>query len=123
MGVKGLKTKEKQYFGRALRRFNTVRKILTYKVLKKIVKEFHPGAEEWIALYESLDPMEDDDDDEKMKDDKEEKTVDTDVKMTDENKAKEIAAKEELKRKKKEQEEKEREAIRALPEVQIYVHL
>jgi len=123
--VKGIKTKERQYFGRGLRRFNTIRKNLTLKILEKIVDEYYPEARQWLRHYEPLESMVDVGEEEEKKT-KEQKSADpetTDVDMTDESKKEEMAAKKEIERKKKEEEEKVREEIRALPEVRIYVHL
>lgn len=110
--VKGVKTGEKQFFGRSLRRFNTLRKKITLKILTKVVNEYYPGANSWLSLFSEAAVA--------MSDVDEEKEKNEDVEMACETKDKETS---ELEKKKKEQEEKEREEIRALPEVRIYVHL
>merc|ERR1712228_685817 len=82
--VKGIKTKEKQYFGRGLRRFNTIRKNLTLKNLEKIVDEYYPEARQWLRHYEPLESMMDVGEEEEKK--KEQTSTDletTDVDMTD----------------------------------------
>merc|ERR1712080_232872 len=65
--VKGIKTKERQYFGRGLRRFNTIRKNLTLRILEKIVDEYYPEARQWLRHYEPLESMVDVDEKEEKK--------------------------------------------------------